>query len=125
MKSTSSRSAIVRLSVAVASVLLVGCIPLRNRQVPAKERAWDAAVEQYTKHNAHRFLVQWRAKSSWNAIRREWIVRIDFLSHGGCYIAHIDPNQFCVVAETFINKNARRVSSLEDALGVSEPDLKR
>jgi hypothetical protein len=35
----------------------------------------------------------------------------------------VDPDNFCVVAEAFLNKFGRSVTSLEDALGVSEADF--
>jgi len=123
MNSTPSWAAVVRLSVVVVSALLVGCLPLRNRQDLAKDRAWDAAVEQFDKHNARRFLIQWKGDASWDSVQKDWIVRIYFLSHGGRYIAHVDPDNFCVVAEAFLNKFGRSVTSLEDALGASEADF--
>jgi hypothetical protein len=123
MNSTPSWTAVVRLSVVVVSALLVSCLPLRNRQDLAKDRAWDAAVEQFDKQNARRFLIQWKGDASWDSVQKDWIVRIYFLSHGGCYMAHVDPEGFCVVAEVFLNKFGRSVTSLEDALGASEAEL--
>ena len=115
------RRTLVRLlfGVAILLILTPGCSHLHSRKQGAL--AADVASRRFFQLNSKRYVIQYSARTTWDATRGAWHAQIIFLSGGGQYDAWIDPKELTIIDESLTDPSGKKAASLDELLPANYP----